>query len=122
MQSAQVQTPPLDLVPIASVDGVPVWIPRITYDLFMSRGGGKIVAEIAGNAIETITVTDAAKEHCKDVDDLKFDAAKMRVLRAVERGQIKAVGHGRSRRIEKTDFKAWRLAERERELNRHDNH
>lgn len=116
MQSAQVKTQPLNLVPIATNDGVPIWIPKVTYDALLARGGGKIIAEIAADTSGWLTPKEAAMEHMKDRDGITQNAATISIGRAAKRGEFKSSGEGQNRKIDPVSFRAWRLEQRERNL------
>ena len=110
-----IQATPLDLVAVASSAG-PVWLPKIMVDAMLAAGGGRITIEIKGETTGWITVTEAAQRHTTDRDDLSLETAKVRVTRAASRGAFRATGEGRDRRIDPISFDAWRLAEREADL------
>lgn len=61
---------------------------------------------------EWLTVTAAAAELLDDVDGISLHAARVRVVRACERGELRCAGTGRARRIEPVSFRAWRLHQR----------
>lgn len=67
-----------------------------------------------------LTVTEAARQHLDDVDGLTLTVAKAKVSRACREGKIASTGEGTARRIDPTSLAAWRLAERERNLERAD--
>ncbi len=68
-----------------------------------------------------LTVTQAARQHLEDVPGMTLAQATAKISRACDTQKILASGNGRDRRIEPTSFDAWRLAQRERELDRADN-
>ena len=67
-----------------------------------------------------LTVTEAAQLHMTDVDGLTLENAQVRITRACNAGRVHCDGKGAQRRIEPNSLDAWRLAERERNLSRHD--
>lgn len=65
----------------------------------------------------SLTVTAAARFLLKDIDHLTLDRAKARVSNAANRRKFLTNGKkGAARRIDEISFKAWRLDEREKNL------
>ncbi len=119
MQSVQIAQP-AELIPMATDSGHLVWVPKLTVDAMLGSGGGELRVRVGATTQEWLTVTEAAREHLEDVDGLTLDAAKMRVMRACNSGTVKHRGVGRNRRVEPGSLRAWRLSERERELDAED--
>lgn len=68
-----------------------------------------------------LTVTQAAQLAMKDFPHLDLRAAKVRVSRAATAGELPTNGKaGHARRIERVSFDAWRLEQRERDLDAED--
>ncbi|MGE0482396.1 MAG: hypothetical protein AB7Q17_18205 [Phycisphaerae bacterium] len=65
-----------------------------------------------------VSIADAARQLLDDVDGLTIDAARMRVRAAIdaENPPLVARGSGRDTRIEPRSLAAWRLGQRERDL------
>lgn len=112
---------PLSFVQLVDEAGTPVLIPSISY---ASRFAGQEVITLKLRSLAQpttdqpdtwLTVKQATLLHLSDVDGLTFNQAKMRVIRAAERGAFRSLGQGRSRRYEPATFAAWRL--RQQQLN-----
>lgn len=70
---------------------------------------------------EWITVGEGAKRLHKDLKSLKLGAANTRVSRAADAGEIKNNGErGAARRIDAVSFDAWRLKQRDADMDRDD--
>lgn len=68
-----------------------------------------------------LTVTEAAELLVKDLLGLTLEQARARVSVAAGRGAFRTNGHLRSqRRIDRTTFDAWRLAQRDKDLAQED--
>ena len=112
----------VEFVQLADVEGRLVLIPEPAYRQLVATADGMLTIHIpvGKDTVEWLTVTEAAKAHLDDVDGLTLPIAKARISRACDSGQIVHVGRGTKRRIEPTSFAAWRLKEREKNLNRLD--
>lgn len=66
-----------------------------------------------------LTVKAAARTLMKDLN-LDFAAAKSRVLRAADSKKFESAGDKGSRRIDPVSFSAWRLEQRDRDLDAED--
>lgn len=68
-----------------------------------------------------LTVTDCARMLMKDLPHIELDRAKARVSRAANAGKFTTNGKKRdARRIDRTSFDAWRLEQRDRDLDEED--
>lgn len=103
---------------LADADGRLVLLPTATVDAL--RGQGLTSIAITVSLIPSapprawITLTEAARLHCDDVDGMNMNHAKVKISRALERGKLPSEGVGTARRLEPNAFDAWRLKERER--------
>ncbi|HNQ22957.1 MAG TPA: hypothetical protein PKK06_07680 [Phycisphaerae bacterium] len=115
---------PVDFAQLADVEGRLILLPTVLVNQLLSRGQTSVqltVELLASAGPRTwLTTTEAAKLHLSDIDNLTLRAALVRVSRAATAGKFIVEGRGHKRRIEPTSFDAWRLAERERNLNRID--
>jgi hypothetical protein len=66
------------------------------------------------------TATAAAKLLMRDIPDLNLAKARSRISTAAGKGEFKSYGTRRDRRIEPTSFDAWRLKQRDRDLEQED--
>lgn len=114
--TVSIEAEPLKLVPVSTTTGVMAWLPQQTVESLKSNGGGDLRIKIESDTTGWLTQKQATVEHMNDVDGLKFDAAKMRIRRAAERGAFLSVGKNRDHRIDPVSFRAWRLEQRERDL------
>lgn len=108
-------------VVVVSTNGVAVQILKADFDRLVGQTLTielKPPAPVAGD--DWYTVSDAARELLQDVDGLDMASAGMRVNRAVNRGEIVAVGHGRDRRIDPATFAMWLRSERRKAADRED--
>lgn len=114
----------IEFVPLTDSRGVLVLIPGPVLAHYRSLGIKTLHLEVPLDSDTSrtgwLTVTEAAREHLEDVDGITLAQATAKISRACDRQKILASGHGRDRRIEPTSFGAWRLAQRERELDRTD--
>lgn len=101
-----------------------VLIPSLIMDRLRAQGRLEYTITFATGATGAepgwLTVSDAARLHLDDVAGLDLPQAKSRIHYACERGRIRSVGTGRDRRIDPVSLNAWRLAQRERDLDRAD--
>ena len=67
-----------------------------------------------------LTGTAAARLLMKDIPRLTLDKARSRVSTAAGEGDFKSSGTGRNRRIDPESFDAWRLKQRDRDLDLED--
>jgi len=67
-----------------------------------------------------LTVTQAAKLLARDLPSLDIRKARSRISTAASRGEFKTTGSRRSRRVEPVSFDAWRLKQRDRDLDEED--
>lgn len=67
-----------------------------------------------------LTVTEAARLHQNDVDGLSLEHASVKITRGCNSSAIHSTGNGRQRRIDPASLNAWRLVEREKDLDRMD--
>lgn len=95
-----------------------VLLPTATVDALRGQGLTSIAITVslipAAPPRAWITLTEAARLHCDDVDGMSVNSARVKISRALERGKLPAEGSGTARRIEPNAFDAWRLKERER--------
>lgn len=106
---------PAELTPVATKSGHVVWVPALTIEAIASAGGETLEVEITPTE-KWLTVTEAAKEHASDIDGMTFSHAKVAISRAATQGGFKSRGTGRSRLIDPVSLRAWRLQQRERNL------
>ena len=71
---------------------------------------------LADDKRDWFTVTHAAELLMKDIPELTLEKAKSRVSKAAGEKKFVTNGKGRARRIETISFKAWRLDQRDRDL------
>jgi len=67
-----------------------------------------------------LTLSEATRAHLDDVDGITPNSAKVKIYRACKKGEFISEGAGSDRRIEPNSFEAWRLKEREVDLDRCD--
>ena len=67
-----------------------------------------------------LTVTEAAELLAHDLPGLNIRKARSRISTAAGRKEFKFTGDRKDRRIEPTSFDAWRLRQRDRDLNEED--
>ena len=107
-------------VQLADAEGRLVLLPAATVQHFRMSGMTSINVTIdlssAKPARPWLTVTEAAHLHLDDVDGMTLKRAKVRISRACDAAKIVCRDKGTDRRIEPDSFSAWRLAERESNL------
>jgi hypothetical protein len=83
---------------------------------------GKAVRASDGteDAGKWLTVTEAAALLVKDLPALDIRKARSRISTAAGRGEFKCAGTRKDRRIEPVSFDAWRLKQRDRDLDEED--
>jgi hypothetical protein len=114
-----------DYATLTDTEGRLVLLPAATVEHFRKRGAAAITLTIPldDQAVDDggwLTVTEAARLHVDDVDGMNLAAARTKISRACDAGRIVSIGECRRRRIEPKDFAAWRLHEREKNLDRAD--
>ena len=123
--SIVLQAIPVDHICLTDEVGRVFWVAAQTVEALLSTGVQEIsprlrLRRLTGDAPETLTVTEAAKLLIEDFGDLTLVRAKARISRACDRGEVTATGRGRARRIDPTSLAAWRLRQRDRDLDRVD--
>lgn len=105
-----------DLVRVAAVGGVVVWVDRLARDAMLAAGGGELRVVIQGDTSGWIDSSDAAMRHMEDIDGMTLRQARVRISRACSRGEVRSTGEGQHRWIDPVSLDAWRLRQRERSL------
>lgn len=114
---------PIDHVPLCDEFGRVWWIDAITYAAWLDRGLTEICPHLTLKPIRpTVTIQDlrlaqAARLLMSDVDNLSQRQAEDRIRYAIRQKTVLASGTSRSLRIDPNSFAAWRLEQRERNLN-----
>jgi DNA-binding response OmpR family regulator len=72
------------------------------------------------NGAGSLTVTQAAKKLMQDLPGLSLAKARSRISTAAGKGEFESVGTRRDRRIAPVSFDAWRLKQRDRDLDAED--
>jgi CheY-like chemotaxis protein len=86
-----------------------------------SIAGQNIVSDDANSdSAQWLTVTDAAELLMHDVPGLDLAKARSRISTAASRKEFKFSGCRKDRRIEPNSFAAWRLKQRDRDLDEED--
>ena len=114
-------TAPTHYCELVDVEGRLILLPAATVWAMRARGLSSITLTVSLDGAPPrpwLTVSEAARLHCDDVDGMTIPRAKVRISRACSRGEVVATGEGVARRIEPTSFDAWRLKEREKDLDR----
>jgi len=96
-------------------DGQPIQLPTPPLPVNKKTPAGQYVAD-DGDAEGWITVTQAAKLLARDVPGLDMAKARSRISTAAGREEFKFDGDRKGRRIEPISFDAWRLKQRDRDL------
>lgn len=109
----------------ASAEGIAVLLPKSTADHFLRSGRRLLTIDIDLSPGEPpaqwLTVEQAAREHMADIDGISLNYARAKVSRACSQGKFRNNGlYRHSRRIDPDSFRVWRLAEREKHLDRLD--
>lgn len=116
----------IPLVELVTAEGVPIWVSPGTAAAWLAAARERTITVSQPApppeppaAPNWITVGEAARRHLADVDDLTLGTAKTKISRAASAGHIATNGEkGNARRLESDSVDAWRLAEREKELDR----
>lgn len=122
-----------ELVCVTDFAGVVGYFPRSTIERWRALGRAivdyKIVIDETRlndstepeNATSWLTVTEAARLHLDDVDGICLGTAKGKISRACDKNDITSNGKtGRHRLIDPISLNAWRLNQREMNLDRAD--
>jgi len=121
---AVLTTASIDFIPLTDSRGILVLIPAVVFEHCRAVGMATlhldVPIDVSGSRPGWLTVTEAARQHLEDIDGITLGQATAKISRACDARKILAVGHGRERRIDPVSFGAWRLAQRERELDRAD--
>ena len=110
-------------IELADADGRLFLVPAATVNALRMAGLSSLSTTISltGDPPRPwLTVTEAAKAHLSDVDGISLPVAQAKISRACRQGKLVSTGEGTLRRIEPASFSAWRLSERERNLERVD--
>lgn len=106
-------------VELADAEGRLILLPAATVRALRAIGQSSITVTVSltsDPAQPWLTVTEAARLHMTDVDGMTLEVAKAKVSRACRTDRFACEGEGSRRRIEPRTFDAWRLSERERNL------
>lgn len=109
-----------DYCQLSDDQGRLVLFPQAAIDALRRSGQRSLTLTIDltdGKPNNWIDIGEAVEQLQQDVDDLADDAARMRISRACKQGQIEHAKDGKALRIETVSFKAWRLDQREKNLN-----
>ena len=113
-----------DYMQVADSDGRLWLIPAATRNHLLANGISSLTVTIGLNPAQPpqpwLTVSEAARLHVSDVDGINLRAATMKIPRACTKGQIVCSGTNSRRRIEPNSLDAWRLEQREKNLDRRD--
>jgi len=113
---------PIDHVPLCDEFGRVWWIDAITYSAWLDRGLTEICPHLMLKPVQQteakpgLRLAEAARLLTSDVDDLSQRQAEDRIRYAIRTNKVLANGAGRSLRIDPISFAAWRLEQRERNL------
>jgi len=114
----------VEYLQLGDTEGRLALVPRVCVEALLRKGMATLTLVIpiaeSGERGDWLTLADAAAQHVGDIDGLTLLQAKDRIRWACKSGRIVCEGHGRDRRIEPGSFAAWRLAERERDLDKAD--
>lgn len=125
IQTVSAPASPIELVSVADEHGRAFFIPKATFEFFIQQGLTSAVVTLSflsKPARKWLTLADAAKLVQTDIDGIEFDAARMKVRRACDSGAVIVSGSGRDRRIDPVSLDAWRLAQREANLDEDTGH
>jgi hypothetical protein len=115
----------IEFVQLTDSQGILLLIPAAIVAHYKALGMSRLHFDVSiGNSPARegwLTVTQAARQHLEDIPGMTLAQATAKISRACDTHKILSGGHGRDRRIEPTSFDAWRLAQRDRELDRADN-
>lgn len=122
---AHVTQASIDFVQVTDSQGILLLVPAAVLAHYQALGLTRLHFDVCiGEHPDRqgwLTVTQAARQHLEDIPGMTLAQATAKISRACDTHKILASGNGRDRRIEPTSFDAWRLAQRERELDRADN-
>ena len=115
---------PASFCQLTDAEGRLILLPAATVDHFRQAGHSTVTLTIALDpgrparpARPWLTLREAATLHVTDVDGMNLHRAEVKIGRACDSGAVKSERIGQKRRIEPDSLDAWRLAERERNLN-----
>lgn len=120
---------PTSYIQLSNSNGLLILIPEAVVNTFRAKGTKYIdvgAVSIFGDdepppkSEPWVTLTEAARLHQTDSDGLELDAAKKRIRRACDDGDLLWRPEGRAVLIDPTSLGAWRLKQREKELGRID--
>lgn len=113
-----------DWTACVTTTGIPILIPTVTIEHFSALRLDLLELEVrmpgAATSADWLTITEAARLHTEDVDGLTEDAARKRIIRAVEAGKVRSRGTASRRKIDPDSFGAWRISARDKNLDQLD--
>lgn len=112
--------PPLALETVYVAGLGVVFVPSVSHDAILAAGGDEFTLRIGERRQRWLTMSEAIDQHLDAVGDIGRNAARARILRAIDAGAIDVQGTGRARRIAADPFGRWLNEERERQLDRED--
>ena len=114
----------IEFVQLADSEGRLLLLPTATVEHYLAAGVALLNLSVNLQPDraprEWLTATEAAKLHLSDVDGMTLQRAQVRITRACAAGHLIFDGTSTRRRIEPNSLDSWRLAAREKNLDKTD--